>query len=509
VPLLGNSTGENPDGTDLHAVSESGETVYFGATPVGGVQTLYARVAAAHTVPVSEPLAIDCAECQTGTSLQKPAEFQGASPDGSRAYFTTEQELLPGHTTKNLYEYNADAPAGYQISDISGGSSEANVQGVLRSSGDGSHIYFVARGILTKEPNAEGQEAQLGADNLYVYEQDSAYPAGRTMFVTMLCSAHETSGSVTDAQCPGAAANDSELWAESDRSTNHEVHLTRDGEYMVFETYAHLSSEDTNEALAVYRYDAKTGELTWVSHAALDFTAHVNEAKSAGVSAIRGQETGSNPDLEDLARSVSENGEDVIFSTEEKLQADDVSKATQIYLWHDGTVSMISDGHSYSGLTTMMSASGSDIYFLTNTQLVGQDTDQDIDMYDARVDGGYPAPAAPPVECGLREEGEACQGALASQPLFAAPGSASFTSGANLMPAVGGETTKPSTTKSKPLTRAQKRAKALKACRKQPKKKRALCEAQARKRYGAKVKAKSKAKPKHALKATKSNRRGN
>jgi hypothetical protein len=42
-------------------------------------------------------------------------------------------------------------------------------------------------------------------------------------------------------------------------------------------------------------------------------------------------------------------------------------------------------------------------------------------------------------------------------------------------------------TKSKPLTRAQKLAKALKACNKKPKKKRAACRAQARKKYGAKA----------------------
>jgi hypothetical protein len=45
-------------------------------------------------------------------------------------------------------------------------------------------------------------------------------------------------------------------------------------------------------------------------------------------------------------------------------------------------------------------------------------------------------------------------------------------------------------TKTKPLTRAQKLAKALKACKKHPKKKRAVCEAQARKKYAVKAAAK-------------------
>ena len=40
-------------------------------------------------------------------------------------------------------------------------------------------------------------------------------------------------------------------------------------------------------------------------------------------------------------------------------------------------------------------------------------------------------------ECGLLEEGEACQGGLSKLPSFASPGSASFTGGVNIAPAVG------------------------------------------------------------------------
>ncbi len=42
------------------------------------------------------------------------------------------------------------------------------MQGVVRISEDGSHVYFVARGVLASNANAEGQTAVQGADNLYV-----------------------------------------------------------------------------------------------------------------------------------------------------------------------------------------------------------------------------------------------------------------------------------------------------------------------------------------------------
>jgi hypothetical protein len=44
-----------------------------------------------------------------------------------------------------------------------------------------------------------------------------------------------------------------------------------------------------------------------------------------------------------------------------------------------------------------MSASGSDIFFLTTAQLVGQDQDEVADVYDARINGGFPAPVAPSI----------------------------------------------------------------------------------------------------------------
>lgn len=73
------------------------------------------------------------------------------------------------------------------------------VQGVVSTAANGERIYYVARGVLTGEPDSDcGQPTsckegfgsdgrsvpQLGADNLYVY--DSA--TGANSFVAELCS---------------------------------------------------------------------------------------------------------------------------------------------------------------------------------------------------------------------------------------------------------------------------------------------------------------------------------
>jgi hypothetical protein len=161
--------------------------------------------------------------------------------------------------------------------------------------------------------------------------------------------------------------------------------------------------------------------------------------------------------------------------------------AQNVYEYHDGRVSLVSDGRDTSEADGPSSvsligtdASGADVFFTTVDPLVAQDTDTQLDVYDARIGGGFPAPAASS-EC----QGEACQGALGAPLSLGVPSSATFSGAGNLASPVPspGDTTRP-----RPLTRAQKLAKALKACRaKRDKRKRSACTKQARKRYGAKA----------------------
>jgi len=219
-----------------------------------------------------------------------------------------------------------------------------------------------------------------------------------------------------------------------------------------------------------------------------------------------GYPAAASPDVDNRGRAINDDGSDVVFTTSESLSPRDVNKGRNVYLWHDGVVSLISDGVSpapaedYPEDSAVMSASGGDIYFVSTAKLVGQDPDELTDMYDARLDGGFPAPKV--VECAAEESGgergETCQGERASAPARGAPASASFTGGANL-PA-SAPATSPTALKSQPkkkvLTRAQKLASALKVCKKKPKKQRASCEKRAKQRYGGKKKSTAKAKSK-------------
>src|ERR1700730_12438008 len=127
-------------GSMYNAISASGSRVFFtavGTNEVSGcegppVAELFAREempagergtapASMRTVAISEPTPEDCTLCITSEGPRATAVLHGASRDGSKLFVTTGQELLPGATGENLYEYNFDGPAGGRISLASAG----------------------------------------------------------------------------------------------------------------------------------------------------------------------------------------------------------------------------------------------------------------------------------------------------------------------------------------------------------------------------------------------------
>lgn len=446
-PRLGNSRGTPEiNGSAYQAISEDGETVFFTARPNATQQpsgeqlTIYARLHHNETVAVSNPTPSECTTCNP---TPQPATYQGASASGEKVFFTSAQQLVNSDTdgTPDLYEYDFASPTGHHLIQLSKGGpgdftpgAGANVQGVVATASNGEHVYFVATGVLTTLRNSFGEQAQAGADNLYGVDTATL----ETKFIADLCSGPDETGADNDSKC-STPDSDAALW-EEDASATRETQTTDDGQFLAFSTNAQLAPEDRNDSQAAYRYNFSSGELTWISHPASGFTITANggagEGKNAEIAPIN-YNFGAERDVNDWNRAISESGEDIIFTTAEQLQADDQNKAADVYLWHNGEVHMISDGQSTGvgarqTLTESpfagMSANGSDIFFFTSTKLVGQDEDELQDLYDARVDGGFPAPTSEP-SCA----GEECQGTLALVPeALRAGGSSTATATGNL-----------------------------------------------------------------------------
>lgn len=119
----------------------------------------------------------------------------------------------------------------------------------------------------------------------------------------------------------------------------------------------------------------------------------------------------------------------------------DYSPSSDVYEWRkngvdgcdhmQGCLALISSGTAGDVKNVLLGtdASGRDVFFATHSQLVGQDTDNQGDLYDARIGGGFPPPAAPATECA----GDACVHPAAA-PLDSTPSSLTFSGPGNATP---------------------------------------------------------------------------
>ena len=249
-----------------------------------------------------------------------------------------------------------------------------------------------------------------------------------------------------------------------------------------------LASRLGGKSLELFRYDAERERLVRVSigEAGFNDAGNVTAFAKAPRIARKAPEYASYDQPTEANRTTVSDGGTVFFESSDALVGQAIQAANNVYEYRDGHVYLVSDG-SDASLTHYersvylfgANASGADVFFETRDQLVPQDSDTQVDLYDAHTGGGFPAPALAP-GC----IGETCRGATESAPQLGLAGSASQTGGGNIAPA----TSKPAI-KKKPLSRAQKLANALKACKKKPRKKRAACVKRAKKSYGAKSKA--------------------
>jgi hypothetical protein len=423
------------------------------ATPVPA-DALYARIDASSTVAVSQRSPLDCTTPACQGSSPGDASFQGASTDGSRALFTSTQQLTDDATQDshlgddaqgsdcnvttgpngcNLYLYDFSQPAGHQLIDVSAGDTSGagpRVRGTVAISSDASHVYFVANGVLTTTANGQGEKARDGADNLYLYERDAAFPAGHTVFIATL------------------PASDSGQWSNGVAEAN----VTPDGRFFVLASHGDLTPDDTSlsGAQQIFRYDAQTDQLERISIGNDGFNDNGNRSTatpcfnfcSEDATIVRSTLGTAHAGAARPDPTMSHDGAYVFFQSPVALAPhalEDVRIGTNVdgtplyaqnvYEWHAGHVSLVSDGRDTSVIGDFSSsvrligadATGANVFFTTVDKLVPQDTDTELDFYDARVGGGFPF-TPPPEPC----SGDNCKPPPSGAPPDQTPGSSAL-----------------------------------------------------------------------------------
>lgn len=424
----------------FNAISDDGDEVFFTtciANEGRNIQ-LFVRLDGQTTLEVSKPvLANECTKIPcVGAEKRLPAAFIGASEDGSRVYFET-QEALTGEgsdKTSNLYMATIGCePSGFGcaaservitgLTKVSrnpraGGSGE--VLGVLAVAPNGERVYFVAKGDLLSESEQATRESEgkavpvSGADNLYVFDTASR----SSSFIADLCSGGpggRRSGSIEDTACPtNEHSSDEALWAQP---VDGEAQTAGpDGRYLVFSSFGRLTRDDTDETRDIYRYDALSGTMQRVSlgEAGADEdgnggSAGATIATSHFTDYVRFEHRMDN-------RAITEDGSRIVFVSGDPLSLDAINGLENAYEWHEGAVSLLSSGGAETPVKDVtITPSGDDAFFVTTQGLLPQDTDGESDVYDARIGGGFPTLPAERQPC----SSDACQGPLTSPaPVF-------------------------------------------------------------------------------------------
>ena len=477
--------------------------------------------------------------------------FQTASTDGSKTFFTdtwplTDSSFLHPTETKHpadLYEFDANRPSGEKLVDLTpdkdvGG---ADVLGTIPgASEDGSYVYFVANGVLApgatvgncpQSKEGETPPPANAACNLYVSEPDASQPSGRQIRLIARLSAF-------DGGDWGVPLTGKEKGLDSNLTDVTSRVSPGSGEYLTFMSQESLTDYNNKDATAsgspadeeVFLYNAPRNSLVCVScnrngkqpSGVLD-TGILGEGALEGLLVDQPQVwlnrwlAASLPGWTALTPLTSIHQSNYLdasgrmfFNSADQLVEQDKNTKMDVYEYEPdgvgncteakGCVALVSSGakgaeHESAFLDA--NADGSNVFFLTSQQLLAQDTDNAYDVYDARICGtSESGPCLPPVTPAPPEcKGEECRSGSSSQPSFQVGGTATA-SGPGNKPASSVLNEKKAAAP-KPLTRAQKLAKALKSCRskykgKSKKKKRVACEKQARKKYGAKKSSKGK-----------------
>jgi hypothetical protein len=405
----GGSTGEF---YQQDTISTDGSRVFF-TDP--GTKRVYLRDQIAETT----------VQVSAGTAL-----WQAATPDGAYVFYTEGSEL---------YRYDVLGQSREKLT-----SNAEGVFGTLGVSADGSYAYFVAPGdaltTVPTEKNEHGEVAVKGAPNLYAWHEDSEVHTNRIAFVARLLNedgsdwANEYSSNITEGISGGEKTS----------------RVTPDGKTILFSSKSSLTGYDSGKCtgaacVELFNYDAASAQLDCVS-------CNPRRIKGAANAFLVAKDEISDlpvPRNAFVTRNLSASGDRVFFNTTESLVADDSNGQTDVYEWeregtgggscpvgasdgNGGCLFLISTGQeSGPSLFGDAGADGRDVFFFTRQSLVGQDGDDNVDIYDARENGGLIAqnPSPPPAPC----TSEACRGSTGPPPAFSVLASAALSGVGNFV----------------------------------------------------------------------------
>jgi len=400
----------------------------------------------------SFPIAGKVMAVQLSAPALTPTTFDALSPDGSLAYVTTAYPLGSEERGGEANVYAVTVPA-----------FPHNTVGVPGTAGQENTVVCLS--------------CQLGGGGAAAFMGQSA--DGSHVFFNVAKSAGESAGHPYKG-----------LWSW-DRNSKTAARLTEatDVEQLI-------SSQNGQYAAGLTRQLANNPEGTAdvYEFSAPEKQQLITSGTAADTYRLRGDRQFTLSNIPPTAGGVSNDGQRVVYDD----QPPGGTSLETLQEWNGGPVPVQLSPLGATSSYYVLGTAGpelEDVFFAAHEPLVGADRNGGVqDVYDARVQGGFaPCTAGNPNP----PSGSSSCSPATGTPNPQAPSPSPYTAGLGLaafsLPPLPADTSHPAVA-TKPLTRAQKLGKALKACKKdKSKSKRTKCEKEAHKKYGAKSKAKKSA----------------
>ncbi|HET9677388.1 MAG TPA: hypothetical protein VFP21_07795 [Solirubrobacterales bacterium] len=283
----------------------------------------------------------------TGGNDAYNALFEGNSPDGERAFFSTEESLVAADKDKRTDVYMRELSGATVLLSVatpscSGtcGNSEASDANFVGASANGNVVFFSTNEQLSEEDKDTAFD---------VYARDLT--TGKTELVS--AAAPGCTGSCGNGSMPAVFEGSSE-----------------DGNIVYFTTTESLATTDGDPFQDIYRRNLATGTTSLITPSG---------ACPTGL------------ECDAVFRGMTPNGGSVFFLTTQPIDAADGDENSDLYAWSGGIVSLVSQPDPSCGgcanedqpaTFAAASADGTKVIFQTSEVLASGDGNTSTDVYE-------------------------------------------------------------------------------------------------------------------------------
>jgi Tol biopolymer transport system component len=293
------------------------------------------------------------------------AGYAGASPDGSRVYFTTQASLDAADTDAMVDVYER---SGGRTIFVSPGGNGTHAVRFAGASADGSRVFLETFDVLGAGDLDTHQDVfERTGTRTSLLSVGNGPPSAQ--FVGASADGSRVFISTREALLPGDTDADIDIyerWAEQTTllspggSGSGDVYFagaSEDGTRVFLSTAVGLASSDTDGRYDVY--ESSGGQLALVS-------------------------AGGNAPIDSWSRGIARDGSRVVFATHERLVAADTDSQQDLYERSGGQTTLVSAGGNadHPAFFQGMSADASRVLFLTSERLASEDKDSESDIYE-------------------------------------------------------------------------------------------------------------------------------